>query len=135
MNPGIYAANGFKCSTCSNAVCASGQYRSGSCSGTSNGYQCNTDTTTTATTIKTTTTKTTTTTATTTTTTTTVTCAPWQHRASSGGGACGDWKGTCEHGKLLEPVSKRRGLNHCGTCDKGWYETPEASRASGVHQR
>merc|ERR1712032_1174735 len=34
--------NGYKCNTCSKLTCPTGQYRSGSCSGTTNGYKCNT---------------------------------------------------------------------------------------------
>ena len=33
-------SNGYSCKSCSNAKCAQGKYRSGSCSGTDNGYQC-----------------------------------------------------------------------------------------------
>ena len=36
------ASNGYSCNTCSNANCGSGAYRAGSCSGTSNGYGCTT---------------------------------------------------------------------------------------------
>ena len=36
------ATNAYQCNTCSNINCPSNQYRSGSCSGTTNGYQCNT---------------------------------------------------------------------------------------------
>ena len=32
--------NGYGCNTCSNLNCASGKYRSGSCSGTTDGYRC-----------------------------------------------------------------------------------------------
>ena len=35
-------SNGYKCNSCSNQNCAGGQYRSGSCSGTTNGFTCNT---------------------------------------------------------------------------------------------
>ena len=66
----------------------------------------------------TTTTTTTTTSTTTTGTTTTTTCNPWQRNA---GGGCADFEGTCANGALLEPSSKRRQRDHCGSCAKGWY--------------